>query len=112
MPVSSRPPPQHEPGHLLASAPARGSVKGLLVGLVLLMLALLLWQLHQDYRQLQDGARERNYTLTRELASHLELVMQMKAGIQDIVGAYRIRPSGSGIHRNDGIGGRLPVDKF
>ncbi|MDH4570640.1 EAL domain-containing protein [Pseudomonas sp. BN414] len=43
------------------------------------MLALLLWQLHQEYRQLQDGARERNYTLTRELASHLELVMQMKA---------------------------------
>nr|WP_271412170.1 EAL domain-containing protein [Pseudomonas sp. Q1-7] len=49
------------------------------MGLVLLMLALLLWQLHQEYRQLQDTARERNYTLTRELASHLELVMEMKA---------------------------------
>ncbi len=79
MPASPRPPTQPEPGHPLANAPARGSVKGLLVGLVLLMLALLLWQLHQEYRQLQDGARERNYTLTRELASHLELVMQMKA---------------------------------
>jgi diguanylate cyclase (GGDEF)-like protein/PAS domain S-box-containing protein len=79
VPASPRPPAQPEQGHSLASAPARGSVKGLLAGLVLLMLALLLWQLHQEYRQLQDGARERNYTLTRELASHLELVMQMKA---------------------------------
>ncbi|WP_041770132.1 EAL domain-containing protein [Metapseudomonas resinovorans] len=43
------------------------------------MLTLLLWQLHQEYRQLQEGARDRNYTLTRELASHLELVMQLKA---------------------------------
>ncbi|WP_036991277.1 sensor domain-containing protein [Metapseudomonas furukawaii] len=43
------------------------------------MLSLLFWQLHQEYRQLQDGARERNYTLTRELASHLEVVMQLKA---------------------------------
>ncbi len=79
MPATPRPPAQHEPGLPPASVPARGSVKGLLMGLVLLMLALLLWQLHQEYRQLQDGARDRNYTLTRELASHLELVMQMKA---------------------------------
>lgn len=79
MPASPLPPAQPEQGQPLANAPARGSVKGLLAVLVLLMLALLLWQLHQEYRQLQDGARERNYTLTRELASHLELVMQMKA---------------------------------
>ncbi|MCO6059528.1 EAL domain-containing protein [Pseudomonas sp. MOB-449] len=63
----------------MSGVPARRSVKGVLVGLVLLMLTLLLWQLHQEYRQLQDSARDRNYTLTRELASHLELVMQMKA---------------------------------
>ncbi|WP_107504091.1 sensor domain-containing protein [Metapseudomonas resinovorans] len=54
------------------------------------MLALLLWQLHQEYRQLQDGARERNYTLTRELASHLELVMQMKADA--VLALLRQRP--------------------
>ncbi|GLZ84081.1 motility regulator [Metapseudomonas resinovorans] len=90
MPVSPRPPAQPEPGLPLANAPARGSVKGLLAGLVLLMLALLLWQLHQEYRQLQDGARERNYTLTRELASHLELVMQMKADA--VLALLRQRP--------------------
>ncbi|MFC5697903.1 EAL domain-containing protein [Pseudomonas sp. GCM10022186] len=79
MPASPLPPAQREPGQPLPGAPARRSAKGLLMGLVLLMLALLLWQLHQEYRQLQGGARDRNYTLTRELASHLELVMQMKA---------------------------------
>ncbi|MBT8769027.1 bifunctional diguanylate cyclase/phosphodiesterase [Metapseudomonas boanensis] len=44
-----------------------------------MMLALLLWQLHLEYRQLQESVRERSYSLTSALASNLEQNMALKA---------------------------------
>lgn len=55
------------------------SVKGLLVILVLSMLGLLLWQLQQEYHQLQDSQRQRSQELAREMSSHLEGSMEFKA---------------------------------
>ncbi|WP_420850823.1 EAL and GGDEF domain-containing protein [Pseudomonas lalucatii] len=60
-------------------APLRGSVKGALVALVLGMLALLLWQLYLESRQLQDNQRQLNHAFNAQLAKHLGLSMELKA---------------------------------
>ena len=54
----SRPPASSSARDPLAR-PARGSLKGALALLVALMLGLLLWQLHQETRQLEDAQRMR-----------------------------------------------------
>lgn len=59
--------------------PARGSLKGALALLVALMLGLLLWQLHQETRQLEDAQRMRSQEHASQLANYLSLVLRLKA---------------------------------
>ena len=75
----SRPPASSSARDPLAR-PARGSLKGALALLVALMLGLLLWQLHQETRQLEDaqrliiqgnGARHQQYVVS--LVEHQRL---------------------------------------
>ncbi|WP_373389570.1 EAL domain-containing protein [Pseudomonas alcaligenes] len=43
------------------------------------MLGLLLWQLHQETRQLEDGQRQRSLEHASQLRDHLSLVLRLKA---------------------------------
>ncbi|WP_439859723.1 sensor domain-containing protein [Pseudomonas sp. MBLB4136] len=67
------------PGEPPATRPLRSSVKGALVALVLGMLALLLWQLHLQARQMEDSQRQLNHEFNAQLANHLGLSMDLKA---------------------------------
>ncbi|HLD66674.1 MAG TPA: EAL domain-containing protein [Pseudomonas sp.] len=49
------------------------------MGLVLVLLALLLWQLRQELQQLQDNQRQRGYEFTAQLAKQLSQGMEFKA---------------------------------
>jgi len=60
-------------------APLRSTTKGALVALVLGMLALLLWQLQQEARQLQDNQYTLSHEYSKQLAQHLGLSMELKA---------------------------------
>ncbi|WP_095598054.1 EAL domain-containing protein [Pseudomonas sp. PIC25] len=59
--------------------PARGSVKGVLVVLLLLMLGLLLWQLQQEFGQQRESRRQRSLEYSSQLAGHLTLTLELKA---------------------------------
>ena len=59
--------------------PSRGSLKGALALLVTLMLALLLWQLQQEFQQLEENQRQRNLAYSTQLSEHLALAMKLKA---------------------------------
>ena len=74
----SRPPASSSARDPLAR-PARGSLKGALALLVALMLGLLLWQLHQETRQLEDAQRMRSQEHASQLANYLSLVLRLKA---------------------------------
>ncbi len=73
LPPSSRSAPQ---------APAtsmRGSIKGALALLALLLLGLLLWQLFAQFNNTQAELRKKSLDATTELADHLSLNMAFKA---------------------------------
>ena len=57
----------------------RGPARGALVVLVLSMLVLLLWQLRQESQQLLDNQRQLGLAYSSQLASHLNLNMELKA---------------------------------
>ena len=57
----------------------RGPARGVLVLLVLLMLALLLWQLRQEAAQLEQAQRQLSHVYTEQLANHIDLNMDLKA---------------------------------
>ncbi len=61
------------------AAPLPGSVKGALVLLVLFMLGLLLWQLHQELQQRREHRQQREHEYTQQLAEHLALSLELKA---------------------------------
>jgi diguanylate cyclase/phosphodiesterase with PAS/PAC sensor(s) len=60
-------------------ASLRGSVKGALALLALILLALLLWQLFSQFRHTQADQRQLNLDASTELADHLSLNMALKA---------------------------------
>jgi len=57
----------------------RGSVKGALALLALMLLGLLLWQLFAQFRHTQADQRQQNLEASAELADHLSLNMALKA---------------------------------
>ncbi len=61
------------------TAPLRGSLKGALAALVLLMLALLLWQLVDQFQQSQDRLRQRSLDYSALFADRLSLNMALSA---------------------------------
>ena len=74
-------PPLLRTGHAARtpSAPLRGSLKGALALLALILLALLLWQLVAQFRHTQADLRRHSVDATAELADHLNLNMALKA---------------------------------
>ncbi|MBJ9976762.1 EAL domain-containing protein [Pseudomonas sp. S75] len=70
-----RPPTQYP----ATSTPLRGSLKGALALLALVLLGLLAWQLFSQYRQTQDDWREQSVAAGAELASHLTLSLALEA---------------------------------
>ncbi|KHL71599.1 diguanylate phosphodiesterase, partial [Pseudomonas putida] len=61
------------------AASVRGSVKGALALLALLLLGLLLWQLFSQFRHTQAEQRQQHLDASVELADHLALNMALKA---------------------------------
>lgn len=61
--------------------PIRGSIKGVLAALVLLMLALILWQLVDQFQQTQDRQRQRSLDYSAQLADRLSLNMALSAQV-------------------------------
>lgn len=57
----------------------RGSLKGALALLALVLLGLLLWQLFAQYRHTQADLRQQSLATSAELADHLSLNMALKA---------------------------------
>ena len=78
------------------SLPAwRGPARGVLVALVLLMLALLLWQLRQEARQLEQAQRQLSHVYTEQLGNHIDLNMDLKAkAALVILAAHSQKPGG------------------
>lgn len=60
-------------------ASLRGSIKGALALLALILLGLLLWQLFAQFRHTQADLRKQSLEATAELADHLSLNMALKA---------------------------------
>ncbi|MDB6146179.1 MAG: sensory box/GGDEF domain/EAL protein [Pseudomonas sp.] len=61
------------------TAPLRGTLKGALAALVLLMLVLLFWQLMDQFQQTQDRQRQRSFDYSALLADRLNLNMALNA---------------------------------
>lgn len=61
------------------AVPLRGSLKGMLAALVLMMLALILWQLIDQYQQNRDRQRHRSLDYSVQLADRLSLNMELSA---------------------------------
>lgn len=89
----SQPTPLRTPSSASGS-PLRGSLKGALALLVLLLLGLLLWQLVDQYRHTQADQYQHSLNASAELADHMALNMSFKAQVaQNIVQPYRSSPS-------------------
>lgn len=72
----------------------RGPTRGALVVLVLSMLVLLLWQLRQESQQLLDNQRQLGLAYSSQLANHLSLNMDLKAGAgQALLQGHVLPPS-------------------
>lgn len=63
------------------NVPLRSSLKGVLAALVLLMLALLLWQSFEQFQQTQDRQRQRSLDYSTQLADRLSLNMALNAQV-------------------------------
>nr|WP_024678787.1 EAL domain-containing protein [Pseudomonas syringae] len=64
-----------------ATRPLRGSVKGVLAALVLVMLAMLFWQLIEQFHQTQERQRQRSLEYSIQLSDRMSLNMALKAQI-------------------------------
>jgi len=74
----------NQPSSLRLAKPApaaslRGSIKGALALLALVLLGLLLWQLFTQFRHTQADQRQQTLDASAELADHLSLKMALKA---------------------------------
>ncbi|PMZ95102.1 MULTISPECIES: GGDEF and EAL domain-containing protein [unclassified Pseudomonas] len=67
------------PADSTAGTHLRGSLKGALALLALVLLGLLLWQLFAQFRHTQDDLRQQSLATSAELADHLSLNMALKA---------------------------------
>ncbi|GAB1615024.1 EAL domain-containing protein [Pseudomonas sp. NGC7] len=67
------------PAPMAPVASLRGSIKGALALLALILLGLLLWQLFAQFRHTQADLRKQSLEATAELADHLSLNMALKA---------------------------------
>lgn len=67
------------PADSTAGTHLRGSLKGALALLALVLLGLLLWQLFSQYRHTQADLRQQSLATSAELADHLSLNMALKA---------------------------------
>ena len=67
------------PADSTAGAHLRGSLKGALALLALILLGLLLWQLFAQFRHTQADLRQQSLATSAELADHLSLNMALKA---------------------------------
>ncbi|MDZ4020018.1 hypothetical protein PssiTeo3_34000 [Pseudomonas sichuanensis] len=67
------------PAAAKAGSHLRGSLKGALALLALVLLGLLLWQLFTQFRHTQADLRQQSLTTSAELADHLSLNMALKA---------------------------------
>lgn len=84
------------PGNTTGS-PLRGSLKGALAVLVLLLLALLFWQVIDQFRQTQADQRQQRIDQTINLAEHMGLNMALNAQLalsQVIAPAQSTTPDG------------------
>ncbi|WP_283778738.1 sensor domain-containing protein [Pseudomonas viridiflava] len=61
--------------------PLRGSLKGVLATLVLLMIALLLWELIEQFHQTQERQRQRSLDYATQLCDRISLNMALNAQI-------------------------------
>ncbi|WP_373568415.1 EAL domain-containing protein [Pseudomonas sp. LJDD11] len=61
--------------------PVRGSLKGALAALVLVMLALLLWQSFEQFQQTQERQRQRSLDYSMQLADRLSLNLTLSAQV-------------------------------
>ncbi|RCL20491.1 diguanylate phosphodiesterase [Pseudomonas sp. AFG_SD02_1510_Pfu_092] len=61
------------------AASLRGSIKGALALLALILLGLLLWQLFAQFKHTQADVRKQSLNATTDLANHLSLNMALKA---------------------------------
>ncbi|WP_410524826.1 EAL domain-containing protein [Pseudomonas sp. DTU_2021_1001937_2_SI_NGA_ILE_001] len=64
-----------------AHAPWRGSLKGALAGLVLLMLTLLIWQSFEQFQQTQERQRQRSLDYSTQLSDRLSLNLALTAQV-------------------------------
>ena len=72
-------PPLLCPAQAAAASALRGSLKGALALLALVLLGLLLWQLFAQYRHTQADLYQQSLRTNAELADHLTLNMALKA---------------------------------
>ncbi|TFF35460.1 EAL domain-containing protein [Pseudomonas sp. RIT623] len=71
--------PLPRPAATSAGSHLRGSLKGALALLALVLLGLLLWQLFAQFRHTQADLREQSLATSAELADHLSLNMALKS---------------------------------
>lgn len=76
-------PPSSPPGiaQRNTALPLRGSFRGALAALVLLVLALLVWQQIEQFHQTQDRQRQRSLDYSTQLADRLSLNMALNAQV-------------------------------
>ncbi|MDR0209416.1 MAG: EAL domain-containing protein [Pseudomonas putida] len=72
-------PPSLRPAESASAGNPRGSLKGALALLALVLLALLLWQLFTQYRHTQTDLQRQSLEASAQLADHLSLNMALKA---------------------------------
>ena len=72
-------PPSLPPAESASAGNPRGSLKGALALLALVLLALLLWQLFAQYRHTQTDLQRQSLEASAQLADHLSLNMALKA---------------------------------
>ncbi|MFP3541142.1 hypothetical protein, partial [Pseudomonas sp. SIMBA_044] len=72
------PPPAHVPGQTLGS-PVRGTLKGALASLVLLLLGLLFWLLIEQFQDTLEHERLTSIHSSADLADHFSLSLALKA---------------------------------
>ncbi len=78
---NANPPSPVRAPRYVSGAPLRGTIKGVLAILVLLMLAVLLWQLIDQFQQTRKVQRQYSIDYSAELADHISLNMKLDAQI-------------------------------
>ena len=78
MSYAAPPPPAHVPGQTLGS-PVRGTLKGALASLVLLLLGLLFWLLIEQFQETLEHERLTSIHYSADLADYLSLSLALKA---------------------------------